>query len=130
MRKIMLIACFLLLPAIRMLPETHAQEDMERIDNRVFENPVRSEALFPHDSHNEKAEIEECSTCHHVYEDGIRVEGESSEDLRCSECHLLQKQGKTPSLMRAFHLNCKRCHLAGKAGPIMCGECHPEKEQK
>jgi hypothetical protein len=130
MRKIIFMMFFLLIPAVWMLPETYAQEDMERIDNSVFQHPVRSEALFPHDSHNEKAEIEECSTCHHVYEQGKLVEGESSEDQRCSECHSLQKQGNTPSLMRAFHLNCKQCHMAGKVGPILCGECHPKTERE
>lgn len=124
MRKIIFVIWFLVIPLFWMRPGIYAQEDMERIDNAVFQKPARPMSVFPHDTHNEKAEIEDCNTCHHVYVQGKRIEDESSEDQRCSECHLLQKQGKTPALMRAFHLNCKKCHLSRKSGPVMCGECH------
>lgn len=101
-----------------------AQEDMQVVENDAFEPPQRANSVFKHDEHNEAAEIEECSTCHHVYEDGKLVEDESSEDQRCSDCHDLRSSDGQPSLMNAYHLNCKGCHQKEKAGPVMCGECH------
>ncbi len=103
----------------------YCQEDMRIIDNSHFENPQRSAALFPHDIHNETAGIDECNTCHHLYDnDGVFLPDESSEDQKCSECHIPDgKNGKIP-LMKAFHTNCKKCHAKEKKGPVMCGECH------
>jgi len=104
---------------------THAQEDMETIDNSAFAKPVRSAALFQHDEHNEKAEIDECNECHHVYdEDGVLDEYESSEDQMCSDCHTFDRADNKLTLMKAFHTNCKGCHEEKKSGPVMCGECH------
>ena len=102
----------------------YSQEDMTSVDSSVFTNPQRTPSVFRHDEHNEKAGIEECNKCHHVYEDGKLLEDESSEDQRCSDCHELKSSGSTPALMKAFHMNCKGCHLKQKKGPIMCGECH------
>ena len=90
----------------------------------MFANPQRASSVFAHDAHNESAGIEDCAVCHHLYEDGKLVEGESSEDQRCSDCHQEKADGKQPALMRAFHLNCKGCHLEKADGPVMCGECH------
>jgi len=70
------------------------------------------------------AQIEECTECHHVYEDGKRLEDESSEDQRCADCHELQDNGSISGLMKAYHTNCKSCHREKKKGPIMCGQCH------
>ncbi len=105
-----------------------SQEDMEFIDNTVFDHPLRPPVVFSHDHHNEMAEIEECNACHHVYENGILQTDESSEDTSCSECHDPVYFGKGLSLMKAFHKNCKGCHLKHRKGPILCGECH--KKQK
>ena len=102
----------------------YSQEEMTFVDNSVFKNPQRTSSIFRHDEHNEKAGIEECNKCHHVYEDGKLLEDESSEDQRCSDCHELKSSGSTPALMKAFHMNCKGCHLNEKKGPVMCGECH------
>jgi len=107
-----------------MLLSVHSQEDMEVVDPSAFTNPQRTAAVFKHDAHNEKAMIEDCSECHHVYEDGKKVEEASSEDQRCSDCHGLEADGKTLALVKAFHTNCKGCHVEQKKGPIMCGECH------
>ena len=106
------------------LVSAHSQEDMVNIENDVFENPKRPPAVFRHDEHNELAQIEECNECHHIYEDGQRLEDESSEDQRCAECHELEDNGNIPGLMKAFHTNCKSCHRAEKKGPVMCGQCH------
>jgi hypothetical protein len=101
-----------------------SQEDMLVVDNSIFNKPVRAPALFEHDVHNETAGIDDCAECHHLYEDGKRVEDESSEDQACSECHSLKGGNGNPSLRRAYHLNCKGCHLEKAAGPIMCLQCH------
>ncbi len=102
----------------------YSQEEMTSVDSSDFKNPQRTPSIFRHDEHNEKAGIEECNKCHHVYEDGKLLEDESSEDQRCSDCHELKSSDNTPALMKAYHMNCKGCHLKQKKGPIMCGECH------
>ncbi len=101
-----------------------SQEDLKAVSPDAFSAPQRPAAVFPHDAHNEKAKIENCNQCHHVYADGKLVEDESSEDRRCSDCHGLEDAGRQPGLMKAFHLNCKGCHQERKKGPVMCGECH------
>jgi hypothetical protein len=101
-----------------------SQEDMTVVSSEAFTQPRRPAAVFPHDAHNERARIETCNQCHHVYVDGKLVEDESSEDRRCSDCHGLEDAGRQPGLMKAFHLNCKGCHQSQKKGPLMCGECH------
>ncbi len=101
------------------------QEDMQEIDNQQFSSPQRAPARFEHDSHNENAGLEDCNSCHHVYDDdGTFVEDESSEDQRCADCHDLSDDGRQPGLRKAYHQNCKGCHLEQQAGPVMCGECH------
>ncbi|MFO7715803.1 acidic tetraheme cytochrome c3 TmcA [Desulfosarcina sp.] len=106
------------------LTSAWSQDDMTAVDNSVFSNPQRTPSVFVHDEHNEAADIDDCAECHHVYADGERVEGESSEDQRCSECHDLEGSDDRPTLIKAFHTHCKGCHQELKKGPIMCGECH------
>jgi hypothetical protein len=101
-----------------------SQEAMRAVSTEAFSKPQRPAAVFPHDAHNEKAGIDACNQCHHVYEGGKLVEDESSEDRRCSDCHDAGDAGRQPGLMKAFHLNCKGCHQEQKKGPVMCGECH------
>jgi hypothetical protein len=125
MRKKFLFVLTLSLFSLVMIIPAHSQEDMAFVDNDMFKNPRRPPAVFRHDDHNELANIEECSICHHVYdENGRRAEDESSEDQRCSDCHELETSGGQPALMKAFHTNCKGCHKAQKDGPLMCGQCH------
>ena len=102
----------------------HSQEDMEVVNSDGFSNQRRPPAVFRHDDHNDAAEIEECNECHHIYEDGVKLADESSEDQGCSECHTEKTSGNQPGLRKAFHLNCKGCHQLKKLGPVMCGECH------
>ena len=101
-----------------------SQEDMVVVDNCDFKNPRRPPSVFKHDEHNDKAGIDECDKCHHVYENGNLVEGDSSEDQKCSECHSVKKSNPGLNLMKAYHKNCKGCHLETGNGPVMCGECH------
>jgi hypothetical protein len=104
--------------------QSFSQEEMRVVDNAVFVRPVSVPSVFEHDIHNETAGLDDCSVCHHLYEDGKLIEDESSEDQACSECHMIDGSGGNPSLRRAFHLNCKGCHLSERAGPIMCAQCH------
>jgi hypothetical protein len=124
MKKTGLYLLAILMVAIALIVTAYSQEDMEFVDNSVFLNPQRAPSVFNHEQHNETAEIEDCNECHHVYEDGKRLEDESSEDQMCSECHELDASENMPGLRKAFHTNCKGCHISQKKGPIMCGECH------
>lgn len=101
-----------------------SQEEMVAVDTTPFERPQRPPSLFRHDTHNEKAGIDDCTECHHVYQDGKKVEDEHSIDQRCADCHGPDAQGRVPGLTQAFHANCKGCHLQQKKGPVMCGQCH------
>ena len=123
MKKGILFLIAPLLVGILMIP-AFSQEDMEVVDNEGFAKKKRPPVVFRHDEHNEIAEIEECNECHHIYENGRKLEDESSEDQSCADCHDEKGSGKTPGLRKAFHKNCKGCHLERKKGPIMCGKCH------
>ena len=103
----------------------YAQEDMEFVDDSGFASTMRPLPAFRHDEHNEKAGIEDCIECHHVYDEaGNRHDDESSEDQECSECHGAQGDEYPMELVRHYHMNCKGCHQAEKAGPVTCGTCH------
>ena len=123
MKKGILLLIAPLLIGVWLIP-AFSQEDMEVVDDVGFFKRQRPPAVFQHDAHNEKAQIEECNECHHVYENGKKLEDESSEDQSCSDCHEAHDSGNQPGLRKAFHLNCKGCHLAKKQGPVMCGSCH------
>jgi len=124
MKKQFLCLLVSVLVSLCLLVVAGAQENMTAVDNSVFGKPERTQAVFRHESHNEKAKIDACNECHHVVKDGKKLEDESSEDMRCSDCHDLRDLGRTPSLRKAFHLNCRGCHEKSGKGPVMCGECH------
>jgi len=86
-RGVVFLAAMLL--TVFLFVAAYSQEDMTVIDNSVFPDSRRTAAIFNHEEHNEAAEIDECNECHHVYEEGVKLEDESSEDMLCSECHLL-----------------------------------------
>ena len=73
----------------------------EAVTDYSFNHRQRTAAIFAHDEHNEKAQIDECSICHHLYQNGVKVEGESSEDMSCSDCHAVQIGFPTRPLMKA-----------------------------
>lgn len=100
-----------------------SQEDTY-LNVEAFGKLERPVSVFDHDDHNEKAALDDCAICHHVYEDGKLVEGVSSEDQLCADCHTLEAQGSQPGLMMAYHQQCKNCHIKEKKGPVACGECH------
>jgi predicted CXXCH cytochrome family protein len=124
MKTVTLITLSLFVGWAIILNSAWCQEDMTVVDNSGFDNPQRTPSVFVHDEHNEMAEIDDCATCHHVYEDGELVADESSEDQSCSECHDQEGSDDQPALIKAFHANCKGCHQEQEKGPILCGECH------
>jgi cytochrome c553 len=126
MKKIALIAVLVLSMAFMAFALAGAgEEEQPRMYmTDAFGELQRPASLFDHDQHMELTE-DDCSVCHHVYEDGKLLEGESSEDLPCSECHKLQptKENSMP-LQKAYHSNCIGCHEKEGKGPVMCGQCH------
>ena len=125
MRRPAILLIIVCLGIVTALTAAYGQEDMKVVDNSEFENPQRPPAVFPHDSHNEKAGLDDCSVCHHVFdENGKLIEGESSEDQMCSDCHGERRDGAVPGLMNAYHLRCRGCHLEKEQGPVLCGQCH------
>lgn len=119
--KIVIAVLFVLTPIVAL-----SDVDTDRFVDEAFENRQRPGVFFDHDAHLDYGEIDqECSTCHHVYENGKIQEGESSEDMSCSDCHSVtpRKKGST-SLMNAYHKQCIGCHTEAEKGPLMCGECH------
>ena len=123
-RHIMRTFCLLAVIAVCSALPVRSQEDIRVVDDSAFHNQRRPAAVFAHDEHNETAGIDECGTCHHVYEDGVKLEDETSEDSECSECHMAEGSTDTMPLMRTYHDRCKGCHQEQKTGPVMCGECH------
>jgi len=124
MKKGILFLCISAVASLLILASAYCQEDMLVVNDPAFETLQRPLPVFRHDRHNETAGIEDCSQCHHLYEDGKRVEDESSEGQDCSDCHGLEASGRQPGLMQAFHANCKGCHEKIGKGPLMCGQCH------
>ncbi|WP_461210221.1 acidic tetraheme cytochrome c3 TmcA [Desulfocurvus sp. DL9XJH121] len=101
-----------------------SQDEMTEIKSDAFAAHSRAAAVFKHDEHNEKAGLEDCAACHHVYTDGKLAEGEDSAGTACAECHTLKAQGSQPGLMTAYHKQCKGCHETEGKGPLACGQCH------
>jgi hypothetical protein len=103
----------------------YCQEDISFVRDSAFSERMRPLVPFLHDEHNEMADIEDCNECHHVWEDGKKLEWDSSEDKECSECHLSHDAGDTDmDLIKVYHDMCKGCHMSQKAGPVQCSECH------
>jgi len=106
------------------VPFGGAQEDDSVFPKDLFPDPQRPVSRFTHEEHMVFDAIEDCYVCHHVYEDGNLVEGESSDGVPCGECHKLDSSNGSMDRLRAYHKRCKECHEKEKSGPITCGECH------
>ncbi len=107
-----------------MLKPVYSQDDIVSLQDKAFQDSQRPAAVFVHNQHNEKAKIEECNACHHVYKGGNKIKDESSEGQACSECHKVKEESPARSLMKAYHDLCNGCHKKSNKGPITCGECH------
>ena len=121
-KKSWTLCSVIVLAVILVVVAAYSQEDVKSVQDTAFKTKMRPDTVFMHDKHNEKAQIDDCGTCHHVYEDGVKVEGETSEDLKCSGCHKIKENPVL--LVSKYHLRCKGCHEDKKAGPVMCSECH------
>ena len=101
-----------------------SQQDMKNVPLDGFAKASRPPALFDHESHNEKAKITDCGTCHHGQKDGKMDPATTTEGQSCADCHPAAGAiGKTP-LMRAYHRQCGACHEKTGKGPVACGQCH------
>ena len=125
MKKLYVVAAVLV--SILTCRPVCSQEDIVSLADSAFKDRQRPAAVFLHEDHNEKAEIEECNVCHHIYEGGNKVEDDSSEGQGCSDCHHVKEDEPTRPLMKAYHDLCKECHKDNDKGPVTCGECHPKK---
>jgi cytochrome c553 len=124
MFKHTLIALTLLAAATLFSLPAFSQEDMTHVPTDAFGKLERPAAVFNHDAHNEKAAIENCNACHHVWANGVLVEDEDSVGTPCADCHALEQDGDTPSMQDAYHQQCWGCHEKQAKGPVLCGECH------
>jgi len=123
MKKKIWILCSIFISTVAVIVvAAYSQENVKSVQDSAFKTKMRPDAVFVHDEHNEKAEIDDCGTCHHVYKDGVKVEDETSEDTECSGCHKID--GNPMPLVAKYHLRCKGCHEEKKSGPVMCSECH------
>ncbi|NJB69524.1 cytochrome c553 [Desulfobaculum xiamenense] len=127
MKRLGIFAAVAALATFLCIATAYSQDDIVQLDDPAFNGGQRPPAVFAHDLHNEKAEIDDCAACHHVYENGQRVEGQDSVGTSCSECHELKNKGSQPGLMLAYHKQCKTCHEEKGKGPVACGECHTGK---
>jgi len=106
MKKKIWTLCLIFVAAVVVVVVTaYSQENVKSVQDSAFKTKMRPGAVFLHDEHNEKAEIDDCGTCHHVYKDGVKVEEETSEDRECSECHKID--GDPVPLVTKYHLRCK-----------------------
>lgn len=121
-KKIWTVCSIIVTAAAFIVMTAYSQENVKSVQDSAFKTKMRPNAVFLHDAHNKKAEIDDCGTCHHVYKDGVKIEGDTSENMECSECHKIN--GNPVPLVSRYHLRCKGCHEEKKAGPIMCSECH------
>ena len=103
-----------------------ATDYIETVDDSAFEKKTRPGVVFFHDDHNDRAGIDDCNACHHIYENGQKTE-DMSVGMECSECHMSAPGAAVPDLIRVYHLQCGGCHMKEKAGPVVCGECHRKK---
>ena len=126
MKKLMAsMAAIVALTIVFMAPTAFSQDDMTEVPVDAFTKLERPQVAFEHDAHNEKAELEDCETCHHSKtDDGKRDLENSSEGETCESCHAVKRTDDGTPLMRAYHRQCIDCHKQSLAGPVACGECH------
>lgn len=118
------LALVALAAALLLTAPAMSQQDMTTVPAEGLATKTRLPAVFPHDQHNEKAAIAECTACHHGEKDGKRDPEADTAGIPCSDCHTAAgKPDRTP-LMRAYHKQCMGCHLDKKKGPVSCGDCH------
>ena len=122
--RILSITVVLALTMFIGLPRALSQEDMRSLAPEQLKPQSRPAAVFVHDRHNEKANIEDCAVCHHGKgKDGKQDREDMSAGTPCAECHSVKVSTGTP-LKRAYHQQCINCHKEQNRGPTYCGGCH------
>lgn len=101
----------------------YSQGDIAFVKDSGFAKHLRPPVPFEHDAHNENADLFDCTVCHHMYENGEKLD-DPSIGMECSQCHQGTEKDDRMALIRAYHRQCRGCHLEAKAGPILCGQCH------
>jgi len=127
LKKINRVIAYTAVFSVFLLVETFAafsQENIKTVNDSAFKKRTRPQVAFSHDAHNEKALIDECNVCHHMFENGKPLDDDDSIGMECSECHYSKTQDAVADLIRVYHLQCSGCHLQQKSGPVVCGECH------
>lgn len=110
------------------LAPVFAQDDMVQLRPDALLPQTRPAALFKHDEHNAKAQLEDqCILCHHSGENGVLAADESSEGTPCADCHTVAGGPKQTPLRRAYHRQCMNCHKAKGRGPTHCSGCHDKR---
>lgn len=116
----LLVAALWLLPAL-------AQDSMQKLKDPAFPEHRPMSVPFKHNEHNAKAQLKDCTVCHHAYDaTGRRVPGASTTQRSCSDCHQVRPtpSDQAPALMMAYHKLCQDCHRAQGKGPVKCSQCH------
>ncbi|GFM33935.1 acidic tetraheme cytochrome c3 TmcA [Desulfovibrio subterraneus] len=123
-----LLASLLLLVLGLSLAPVSAQEELQQLRPEALQPATRPAALFNHDEHNAKANLEDkCIRCHHSGTEGKLVADESSEGTPCADCHTVKGTSKQTPLRRAYHRQCMDCHKANNKGPTHCSGCHDKR---
>ncbi|MFO8112446.1 MAG: cytochrome c3 family protein [Desulfosalsimonadaceae bacterium] len=121
-----LLAVFAFAGLVFFAMSTEAQFSITTVEDSAFSGKERMRPIvsFDHDAHMAYDAVDDCNTCHHMWEDGKKMDNADSIGMECSACHLAEPGASEMDLISAYHRQCRTCHLNEKAGPILCGECH------
>lgn len=85
-------------------------------------------------THAQHEAVVDCKVCHHDFFQFNKKD--NSEGTPCGECHKANPGAKDNpvSLQKAYHQRCQSCHVsllkqAKATGPIMCRDCHMERQE-
>ena len=126
MKHLKPVLALMLLAVFTAVPLAWSQDAVMMLNSESLGKHERPLVRFTHDEH---AEVVECITCHHDFDEYYNNTG--PQEVKCSECHLA-KPGPDDNpvpLRLAMHTNCKSCHRGmmkrgNKSGPVTCGACH------
>jgi len=120
------VLLLVLTAALSAAPLAWCQDAVMTINSESLGKHERPLVRFTHEKH---AEVVECVTCHHDFDQYYNNTG--PQEVKCSECHVASPaSGDNPVPLRlAMHTNCKACHRGmmakgHKSGPVTCGACH------
>jgi len=105
-------------------PKIKPENKIAIAHTEIFGKLERPQVIFNHGKHEEAYKKEGCNTCHPVND---------KNKLIFDFPKKVKGKGKT-AVMKAFHDECIDCHKKRnsekqKSGPLICGDCHKEKEK-